>query len=159
MGVVVFLLIFFAVVFFAPEMGGFFLEPPNFEPADPLKTPQHIAPVWYMTPYYAILRAIPDKLMGVLAMFASIGVWFFMPWLDRCEVKSIRYRGYLYKGALALFVVSFLILGYLGSQPPSDRLVLLARVCSVIYFLFFLLMPIYTSLDKVKTVPERVTGP
>lgn len=155
-GLAVFLIIFAAVVFFAPDLFGYFLEKPNFEPADPLKTPVHIAPVWYMTPFYAILRAIPNKLLGVVAMGASIVVWFFLPWLDRSPVKSIRYRGLLYKGALFLFVLSFLILGYLGSNPPTDPLVLMARICSVVYFLFFLLMPFYTKIDKVKTVPDRV---
>lgn len=156
MGLAFFLILFAAVVFFAPDMWGHFLEHPNFEPADPLKTPSHIAPVWYMTPYYAILRAIPNKLLGVVAMVASIAVYFFLPWLDKSPVKSIRYRGILYKSALALFVFSFITLGYLGSNPPSDPLVLAARICSVIYFLFFLLMPIYTRLDKVKPVPDRV---
>lgn len=156
MGLAFFLILFAAVVFFAPDMWGHFLEHPNFEPADPLKTPSHIAPVWYMTPYYAILRAIPNKLLGVVAMVASIAVYFFLPWLDKSPVKSIRYRGILYKSALALFVFSFITLGYLGSNPPSDPLVLAARICSVIYFLFFLLMPIYTRLDKVKSVPDRV---
>lgn len=156
-GVGVFLIIFSAVVFFAPDMWGYFLEAPNFEPADPLKTPAHIAPVWYMTPYYAILRAIPNKLMGVIAMGASIAVFFFLPWLDRSPVKSIRYRGRLYKIALTLFITSFLVLGYLGTIPPSDRLTLLAQVCSVVYFAFFLTMPIYTSFDKTKPVPQRIS--
>lgn len=157
-GVAVFLVIFAAVVFFFPEMGGFFLEPPNFEPADPLKTPAHIAPVWYMTPYYAILRAIPDKLLGVVTMAGSIGIFFFLPWLDKSPVNSIRYRGLYYKIALTLFVVSFLALGYLGSVPPTPMLTIAARVFSTLYFLFFLLMPIYTRLDKTKPLPERVTG-
>lgn len=156
MGVAVFLIVFCAVLFFAPDMGGYFLEHANFEPADPLKTPSHIAPVWYMTPYYAILRAIPNKLMGVIAMAFSIGILFFLPWLDRSPVKSIRYRGPLYKIALGLFVASFLILGYLGTIPPSDRLTLIAQVCAAVYFLFFLLMPIYSKLDSVKPVPDRV---
>ncbi len=155
-GLAVFLIIFCAVVFFIPGMGGYFLEPPNFEPADPLKTPTHIAPVWYMTPYYAMLRAIPDKLSGVCTMGASIVVWFFLPWLDRSHVRSIRYRGSLYKGALTLFVISFISLGFLGANPPTSWLVLMARVFTAIYFLFFLLMPIYTTLDKTKQVPERV---
>lgn len=156
MGLAAFLVIFCAVVFFVPDVGGFFLEAPNFEPADPLKTPTHIAPVWYMTPYYAILRAIPDKLSGVVAMFSSIMVFFLLPWLDRSPVKSIRYRGILYKIALTLFVCSFVVLGYLGSIPPTPTLVLLAQVSTVVYFLFFLLMPIYTTLDKVKPEPDRV---
>lgn len=156
MGLAAFLVIFCAVVFFVPDVGGFFLEAPNFEPADPLKTPTHIAPVWYMTPYYAILRAIPDKLSGVVAMFSSIMVFFLLPWLDRSPVKSIRYRGILYKIALTLFVSSFVVLGYLGSIPPTPTLVLLAQISTVVYFLFFLLMPIYTTLDKVKPEPDRV---
>ncbi|MBP6103972.1 MAG: cytochrome b N-terminal domain-containing protein [Gammaproteobacteria bacterium] len=157
MGLSFFLLIFCAVIFFIPDMGGYFLEAANFEPADPLKTPTHIAPVWYMTPYYAILRAIPHKLSGVIAMGASIIVWFFLPWLDRSPVKSIRYRGGLYKSALALFVCSFLGLGYLGSHAPTPVLVVWAQVLSVVYFSFFLLMPLYSSLDKVKPVGDRLS--
>jgi len=158
MGLAAFLVIFCAVVFFVPDVGGFFIEAPNFEPADPLKTPTHIAPVWYMTPYYAILRAIPDKLLGVVAMGASIMVFFFLPWLDRSPVKSIRYRGIYYKSALTLFVFSFVMLGYLGSHPPTPTLVLMARVSTLVYFLFFLLMPLYTTFDKIKPEPDRVTG-
>ncbi|PWV61814.1 cytochrome b [Plasticicumulans acidivorans] len=156
-GVAVFLIFFCAVIFFMPEMGGYFLEHPNFDPANPLKTPPHIAPVWYFTPFYAILRAIPDKLFGVLGMGGAIVVMFFLPWLDRSPVKSIRYRGTLYKAALALFVVAFLILGYLGALPATPGRTDMARICSVIYFAFFLLMPIYTAIDKTKPVPERVT--
>lgn len=156
MGLSVFLIIFCTVVFFVPDMGGHFLEYPNFDPADPLKTPAHIAPVWYMTPYYAILRAIPNKLIGVLMMGASIGVWGLLPWLDRSPVKSIRYRGWMYKSALSLFAISFITLGYLGSNPPSPLLLGIARMCTVIYFAFFLLMPIYTTLDRVKEVPDRI---
>jgi ubiquinol-cytochrome c reductase cytochrome b subunit len=155
-GAILFLIIFCAIVFYAPEMGGYFLEAPNFEPADPLKTPTHIAPVWYMTPYYAILRAIPDKLLGVMAMGASIGVLFLLPWLDRNPVKSIRYRGTIYKVALTSFAISFLVLGYLGSIPPSPVLTLAAQFFASVYFLFFLLMPIYTRLEKTKPVPERI---
>ncbi|HQZ87568.1 MAG TPA: cytochrome b N-terminal domain-containing protein [Gammaproteobacteria bacterium] len=158
MGLAAFLVIFCAIVFFVPDVGGFFIEAPNFEPADPLKTPTHIAPVWYMTPYYAILRAIPDKLLGVVAMGASIMVFFFLPWLDRSPVKSIRYRGIYYKSALTLFVFSFVMLGYLGSHPPTPTLVLMARVSTLVYFLFFLLMPLYTTFDKIKPEPDRVTG-
>lgn len=156
MGVAVFLIIFCVVVFFAPDMWGYFLEHPNFEPADSLKTPAHISPVWYMTPYYAILRAIPNKPLGVIAMGASIALFFLLPWLDRSPVKSIRYRGWLYKLPLFLFVISFLMLGYLGSKPPSPTLTIVTQMCSLIYFSFFLLMPIYTRLDKTKPVPERV---
>jgi ubiquinol-cytochrome c reductase cytochrome b subunit len=157
MGLGFFLLIFCAVIFFVPDMGGYFLEAPNFEPADPLKTPTHIAPVWYMTPYYAILRAIPHKLSGVIAMGASIMIWFFLPWLDRSPVKSIRYRGSLHKIALGLFVGSFLGLGYLGSHAPTPVLVVCAQVLTVVYFAFFLLMPLYSALDKVKPVGDRLS--
>ncbi|MGE3318132.1 MAG: cytochrome bc complex cytochrome b subunit [Candidatus Berkiella sp.] len=156
-GAGVFLIIFTAVVFFAPDFGGFFLEAPNFEPANPMKTPEHIAPVWYMTPFYAILRAIPDKLGGVIAMFSAVLIPCFLPWLDRGLVRSIRYRGVLYKIMLLMFVVSFVSLGYLGLKPPSPARMIAAQIFSVLYFAFFLLMPIYTKLDKTKPVPERVT--
>ena len=156
-GVVVFLIVFAIVVFFVPDGGGYFLEAPNFLPADPLRTPEHIAPVWYMTPFYAILRAIPDKLGGVMAMGGSIAILFVLPWLDRCPVKSIRYRGTVYKVWLGIFVVSFVSLGYLGSNVPTPASTLAAQVFSVLYFAFFLLMPVYTRLEKTKPVPERVT--
>jgi len=157
-GVAGFLILFSIVVFFLPEMGGYFLEHANFVAADPLKTPVHIAPVWYFTPFYAILRAVPDKFFGVVGMGAAIVVLFFLPWLDRSPVKSIRYRGAVYKTALAIFVVSFLVLGWLGTQPATPGLTNLARVFSVLYFAFFLLMPWYTSIDKTLPVPERVTS-
>jgi len=156
-GAIVFLIFFSIIVFFMPEMGGYFLEHANFEPADPLQTPEHIAPVWYFTPYYAILRAVPDKLLGVIAMGGAILILFFLPWLDRSPVKSIRYRGPLYKTALTLFVIAFLVLGYLGALAPTPERTLIAQICSAIYFLFFLAMPIYTRLDKTKPVPDRVT--
>jgi ubiquinol-cytochrome c reductase cytochrome b subunit len=182
-GVVVFLAIFCAVLFFAPEMGGYFLEANNFVPADPLKTPEHIVPVWYFTPYYSILRAVPPievawlgipptQFPGVLAMGLAVLILFFLPWLDRSPVKSIRYRGAYYKSALAAFVVVFLILGYLGTEPTTvwgqfgfdaffldtkDIATWAARVCTVVYFLFFILMPWYTKAEAVKPVPERVT--
>jgi len=160
-GVVGFLIIFFGIVFFAPEMGGYFLEAPNFEPANPLKTPLHIAPVWYFTPFYAILRAVPSfagtQVWGVLAMFASIIVMFFLPWLDRSPVKSIRYKGPITKMMIGMFVIVFIALGVLGTLPPSPLLTVLAQVGTVLYFAFFLLMPIYSKIDKTKPVPERVT--
>ncbi len=163
-GVVVFLMCFCAVLFFAPEMGGYFLEANNFIPADPMKTPEHIAPVWYFTPFYSILRAntvnflfLPAKLWGVVFMGLGVMVLFLLPWLDRSPVKSIRYRGSVYKFALAVFVVSFLILGYLGVLPPTPGRTLVAQICTVLYFLFFILMPFYTRLDKTKPVPDRVT--
>jgi len=161
MGVAGFLFLFAAVIFFAPEMFGFFLEHPNFEPANPLKTPVHIAPVWYFTPFYAILRAVPSvagsAFPGVVAMFASILIMFFLPWLDRSPVKSIRYKGLLYKVLLGLFVIDFIVLGYLGTQPTTDLYKLMAQVGTIYYFAFFLLMPIYSKLDKTKPVPERVS--
>lgn len=154
--IIVFAIIFSAIVFFAPEMGGYFLEHANFDPADPLKTPEHIAPVWYFTPFYAMLRAVPDKLLGVILMGTAIVLPFFLPWLDRCKVKSIRYRGLIYKIALTLFVISFIALGYLGLQVATVTYTFLARIFSIIYISFFVLMPIYTSFEKTKEVPERV---
>ncbi|KPK57693.1 MAG: cytochrome B [Gammaproteobacteria bacterium SG8_31] len=156
-GVVVFLMFFSIVIFFIPDGGGFFLEHPNFEPADPLKTPEHIAPVWYFTPYYAMLRAVPDKFGGVIVMGGAVLILFFLPWLDRSPAKSIRYRGVLYKSAIALLVISFVVLGYLGTQAPTPGKTMVARIGTIVYFLFFLLMPIYTKLDSTKPVPERVT--
>ncbi|MBP8171016.1 MAG: cytochrome bc complex cytochrome b subunit [Pseudomonas sp.] len=157
-GVVVFLFVFCAVIFFFPEMGGYFLEKPNFEEANALKTPAHIAPVWYFTPFYAMLRAVPDKLMGVVAMGGAIAILFVLPWLDRSPVKSIRYKGWLSKIWMVVFVVSFVILGYFGSKAPSDIGTFMSRTCTILYFAFFLLMPFYTRMEKTKPVPERVTG-
>ncbi len=139
-------------------MGGYFLEKPNFEMANQFKTPEHIAPVWYFTPFYAILRAVPDKLMGVVAMGAAIAVLFVLPWLDRSPVRSIRYKGWLSKLWLVIFAVSFVILGYYGAQAPSPLGTTPSRVCTVLYFAFFILMPFYTRMEKTKPVPERVTG-
>jgi len=160
-GVAGFLALFAFVVFFWPNFGGFFLEAPNFQPANPLQTPLHIAPVWYFTPFYAILRAVPplfdSQFPGVIAMFASILIFFFVPWLDRSPVKSIRYKGIISKVALGAFAVSFLVLGWIGTQPPEPILTNVARVFTVVYFAFFLLMPFYSTLDKTKPVPERVT--
>jgi ubiquinol-cytochrome c reductase cytochrome b subunit len=155
-GVVVFLMVFSAIVFFAPEFGGWFLEPDNFIPANPFKTPEHIVPLWYFTPFYAILRAVPDKFLGVVGMGAGVVIMFFLPWLDRSKVKSIRYRGTLYKSILTLFIISFVGLGYLGTQPATPVFTNIARVLSVIYFGFFILMPWYTAIDKTKPVPERI---
>ncbi|MGD9387833.1 MAG: cytochrome bc complex cytochrome b subunit [Gammaproteobacteria bacterium] len=153
----VFAMVFAIIVFFAPEMGGYFLEHANFEPANPLKTPEHIAPVWYFTPFYAILRAVPDKLGGVLAMGAAMFLLFLLPWLDRSPVRSIRYKGPIFKVALTLFVISFVMLGWLGLQPATGLYTILTRVFAVLYFAFFLLMPIYSKIDKAKTPPARVT--
>jgi ubiquinol-cytochrome c reductase cytochrome b subunit len=202
-GVVVFLMVFAAIIFFAPEMGGWFLEHDNFVPANILQTPPEIVPLWYFTPYYSILRAntaemmyiltgltvfmglltlfsvrgmlaklatlavsavlilgyftLQPKLWGVILMGLSIVAFFLLPWLDQSPVKSIRYRGWMFKLAVAIFVVAFFILGYLGTQPASGLAVRIAQVCTVLYFLFFLLMPWYTKLDKTKPVPERLT--
>jgi ubiquinol-cytochrome c reductase cytochrome b subunit len=157
-GVVVFLFVFCFVLFFFPEMGGYFLEKPNFEAANPFKTPAHIAPVWYFTPFYAILRAVPDKLLGVIAMGAAIAVLFVLPWLDRSPVKSMRYKGWLSKIWLLVFCVSFVILGVLGVLSPTPGRTLLSQVCTILYFAYFILMPFYTRMEKTKPVPERVTG-
>jgi ubiquinol-cytochrome c reductase cytochrome b subunit len=157
MGVAVFALFFCAVVFFAPTLGGLALEHANFEEANRLQTPEEIAPVWYFTPYYAILRAVPNKLFGVLLMGAAVLAFFFLPWLDRSKVKSIRYRGWLFKGFLFTFAASFIALGYLGLKKPTPELTNAARVFTAIYFAFFALMPWYSKADKTKPVPERVT--
>jgi ubiquinol-cytochrome c reductase cytochrome b subunit len=160
-GVVVFLAIFSAVLFFAPDMGGLFLEGPNFQPANPLKTPEHIAPVWYFTPYYAMLRAVPpmfgSQFPGVVVMFAAILIMFALPWLDRSPVKSIRYKGTYSKIAIGVFAVSFVVLAWLGLESSTPVKTLMAQIFTVLYFLFFLLMPIYSKMDKTKPVPERVT--
>ncbi|MEN6587856.1 MAG: cytochrome bc complex cytochrome b subunit [Sulfuricella sp.] len=161
-GVVVFLMVFSAIVFFAPDMGGYFLEYNNFVPADPFKTPAHIAPVWYFTPFYAILRAVPpmfgSQFPGVIAMGVAVMILFFLPWLDKGKVKSIRYRGTVYKVALALFVFSFVGLGVLGVLPSTPLYTIFAQILSLVYFAFFFLMPWYTKIDKTKPEPDRVTG-
>ena len=203
-GVVIFLLVFSAIVFFIPEFGGYFLEFNNFIPADPLKTPAHIAPVWYFTPYYSMLRAVTDdmvnvfvavvalaavfallklrlrmagkgavvvgaivaalflksvdaKFIGVLVMGGAVVIMFFLPWLDYSPVKSIRYRPGWHKGILAVFVVFFLVLGYLGTQPPSPAGNLVSQAGTLVYFGFFVLMPWWSRLGTFKPVPERVT--
>lgn len=156
-GVAVFLFLFCLVIFFAPDMGGFFLEPPNFTPADPLKTPEHIAPVWYFTPFYSILRAIPDQQLGVVAMGASLVIMFFLPWLDRSKVKSIRYKHWSFKLWLGLFVITFVVLGYLGMKGPTPMRTLVAQIGTAYYFAFFLLMPFWSQWGATKPVPERVT--
>ena len=156
-GLGVFLILFALVIFFAPTLGGYFLENANFDPANSLQTPPHIAPVWYFTPFYAILRAVPSKPLGAALMGIAVVLFVFLPWLDRGKVKSIRYRGPLFKFFLYSFAISFLALGYLGLQPPTPAYTLAARVFTVVYFAFFLLMPWYTSIDKTKPVPTRVT--
>ena len=202
-GVVAFLVVFSIVVFFAPEAGGYFLEANNFIPADPLKTPPHIAPVWYFTPYYSILRATTENFMWVLAagvvamagliiwsvkntaaricvaalavvllagfftldakvwgvvlMGLSVMIFFFLPWLDQSPVNSIRYKGPITKTAIALFVIAFFVLGYLGTQAVTEERTLAAQIGTAVYFLFFFLMPWYSRMDKCRPEPERVT--
>ena len=157
LGVVVFLIFFSAVLFFMPEGGGYMLEHANFIPADPLKTPTHIAPVWYFTPFYAILRAVPDKLFGVIAMGAAIVVLFLLPWIDQCKVKSIRYRSVLYKANLTAFVISFLVLGWLGMEPATPGKTLAAQFFSLVYFGFFVVLYVTSKKEQTKPVPERIT--
>ncbi|AST33360.1 cytochrome b [Ralstonia solanacearum] len=202
-GVAVFLFLFSAVVFFAPEMGGYFLEANNFIPADSLKTPPHIAPVWYFTPFYSMLRAttsaflpilwgflaimlgllfvrcksmrvkgvavavavilalgfafIDAKFWGVLVMGGSVVIFFFLPWLDQSPVKSIRYRPGFHKVLLGIFVVAFGVLGYLGIQPPSPAGSIVSQIGTIVYFAFFLSMPIWSRMGTFKPVPERIT--
>ena len=156
-GVVGFLLIFCAVIFFAPEGGGFFLEPPNFEPANPMKTPDHIAPVWYFTPFYAILRAIPNDIAGAIGMFAAIIVLALLPWLDRCKVRSVRYRSTLHKVNLVNFVISFVVLGVLGVLPATETYTWIARFASFFYFGHFVLLWWYSKNEKTKPLPVRLS--
>jgi ubiquinol-cytochrome c reductase cytochrome b subunit len=202
-GVGVFLLVFCSIIFFAPELGGYFLEYNNFIPADPLKTPAHIAPVWYFTPYYSMLRAITSEMVnllilivvssaawvalktqlsvflkgavavaavgvalmmfsidakfwGVVVMGGAVVILFFLPWLDHCEVKSIRYKPEWHKIMYGIFVVNFVVLGYLGVQPPSSIGERVSQVGTLFYFGFFLLMPWWSKIGQTKAVPERV---
>jgi len=148
-GTVVFLFIFSVVVFFAPEMGGYFLEHANFEPANPLATPDHIAPVWYFTPFYTVLRAIPNPFWGVVAMGAAVFVLFFLPWIDKNVVKSIRYRSALYKVNLFVFLVAFVWLGYYGVKPVTPMASQMALRLSELYFLFFAVLAIYSTRRSV----------
>jgi ubiquinol-cytochrome c reductase cytochrome b subunit len=176
-GIVVFFIVFFAILFFGPEMGGYFLEYNNFLPADPLQTPAHIAPVWYFTPFYAMLRAVPamfgSQFAGVAVMGAGVIILFFLPWLDKSPVKSIRYKGPIFRTALTIFVVSFLVLGYLGvattdvwGKMPEilpiiggvEVATIVSRLLTIAYFAFFLAMPWYSRIDKCKPEPERLTG-
>ena len=161
----IFFVVFFAIVFFAPTGGGYFIEKPNFEEADFLKTPEHIAPVWYYAPFYSILRAvtfgipflgITSKFLGFIIFAASIAILFVVPWLDRSNVQSIRYKGIYSKVAMVLFAASFVTLGYLGTKPVNELRTLIAQICTVFYFAPFILMPIYTKYEKTKEVPERL---
>ncbi|MBF0219350.1 MAG: cytochrome b N-terminal domain-containing protein [Gammaproteobacteria bacterium] len=160
-GVIGFLILFSAVLFFAPEMGGLFIEHPNFEPANPMKTPEHIAPVWYFTPFYAMLRAVPpmfgSQFPGVVVMFGAIAIMFLLPWLDRSPVKSIRYKGMLSKINLAMFAVSFVVLAWLGMQASTPAKTLLAQIFTLLYFVYFFALLIIPKFEQTKPVPERVT--
>jgi ubiquinol-cytochrome c reductase cytochrome b subunit len=156
-GVGMFLLVFLFIVFVKPDLGGLFLEHDNYVPANPMVTPEHIKPVWYFTPFYAMLRAIPDPLWGTLVMFGAIIVLFLLPWLDRSDVKSIRYRLLPYKLALTSFVVSFVVLGWLGMQGGSELQTLISQSLTAVYFLFFVFLFFYSKNEKHKPVPERVT--
>ncbi|MGV6806683.1 MAG: ubiquinol-cytochrome c reductase [bacterium] len=157
MPICVFLFVFCFIMFFVPEMGGYFLEHANFEIANPLKTPEHIAPVWYFTPFYSILRAVPDKFLGFVAMGAAIAVLFVLPWLDRSPVRSIRYKGIVSKIAIVVFAATFIILGVLGVKAPTPARTLLAQICTIIYFGFFIGMFFWTKMEKTSPEPERVT--
>ncbi|MGH8028112.1 MAG: cytochrome b, partial [Pseudoxanthomonas sp.] len=154
-----FLLIIAAfIIFFAPAFGGWFLEHDNFTEANRLVTPEHIKPVWYYTPYYAMLRVIPHKLSGVLVMFSAIAILFLVPWLDKAKVKSVRYRGWISKVALGVLAICFVWLGKIGAGPGTDPVeTIIGRVLTFLYFAFFITMPLWTKLDKTKPVPERVT--
>lgn len=164
LAVIGFLFVFCAVVFFAPEMGGYFIEAPNFEIANPLKTPEHIAPVWYYAPFYAMLRAVTypflgldAKFWGFVVMVGAIVLPAVLPWLDRCKVRSIRYKGPLSKFMLALFVVSFVVLSWLGTVAPTELRTLMAQVFTLLYFLYFITMPWYSRVDSTKPVPDRIS--
>ncbi|MBA2709897.1 MAG: cytochrome b N-terminal domain-containing protein [Tatlockia sp.] len=154
--ILVFLFIFFVIVFFFPEMGGLFLEKDNFLPANPLITPEHIAPVWYMTPFYAILRAIPNKLLGVMAMSSAALIFLLMPWLDKSPARSMRYKGAFSRFALVVLVISFTGLGYLGMANITPFKQLLARIFTLLYFSYFFMMPIYTRYERSSSLPERI---
>ncbi len=167
--IIVFLFVFAGIIFFAPEMGGYFLEHANFEMANGLKTPEHIAPVWYYTPFYAMLRAttlewfgMSAKLWGFIVMAGAVAILFLLPWLDRSSVKSWRYKGWITKVAIYIFAVVFVFLGYLGVKPADMTILnvdakVWAQGLTMVYFAFFFLMPVWTSIERTKPVPERVT--
>ena len=155
--------LFAIVMFYFPDGGGYLIEAPNYERANPLKTPDLIAPVWYYTPFYSMLRAatfpflgLDAKFWGLVVMGGAIVLPAVLPWLDRSKVKSIRYKGMASKSFLAIFVVAFFVLGYLGVQHPTPLKTFLAQICTAIYFAYFLLMPWYTSVERTKPVPERI---
>lgn len=152
----VFLTLFFIVVFFLPTMNGYFIEAINSVPADPLNTPDHINPLWYMAPFYAILRAIPNKSFGIFLMIIALLLPFLLPWLDRSPVRSMRYKGFGSRISLWLFVLSFCTLGYLGTKPLTPWTLIGSRVSIIFYFGYFLLMPLYTQKEKYSEVPARI---
>jgi ubiquinol-cytochrome c reductase cytochrome b subunit len=156
-GAAIFLILFAFVIFFWPTAGGLFLEPDNFTAADPLVTPEHIVPVWYFTPYYAILKAVPDKLMGVLLMGASVMILFFLPWLDRSPVRSIRYRGWWYKALLGIFAIAFVRLGMLGLAEGTPAQTWEMRFWTFIYFGFFVVLFFFSKSAPTKPEPDRLT--
>jgi ubiquinol-cytochrome c reductase cytochrome b subunit len=162
LGVCVFLIVFLGIVFFAPDGGGYFLEKPNFTPANPLSTPEHITPAWYFGAFYAMLRAVPSfagtQIWGVIVMFAAVLALFFVPWLDRSPVKSIRYKGSLSKIALAVFSVDFVMLNYLGMQPTTAARTVMAQVGTILYFAYFVGLVYIPRFETTKPVPERVTS-
>lgn len=162
-GIVVFLFAFCFIIFFMPEMGGYFIEHANFEPANNLKTPEHIAPVWYFTPFYSMLRAINfdigplnSKFLGFMVMAAAIAILFVLPWLDRSKVKSIRYKGWFSRIALMVLAAAFIILGVLGMESPTFGRTALAQVCTLLYFAYFIGMPFWTAREKTFPEPERI---
>ncbi len=155
--IVVLLFVFCAILFFMPEMGGYFLEFANFEIANSLKTPEHIAPVWYFTPYYSMLRAVPDKLGGFITMAAAIAILFVLPWLDRSPVRSIRYKGIVSRAAILMLPAVFIILGYLGVKAPTPERTFLAQICTVLYFSYFIGIYFWTRMETTKPEPERIT--
>jgi ubiquinol-cytochrome c reductase cytochrome b subunit len=164
--IVAFLFFFCIVMFYYPDGGGYLIEHPNYEPANPLKTPDLIAPVWYYTPFYSMLRAatfplfgLDAKFWGLIVMAGAIALPVVLPWLDKSPVKSIRYKGWGSKIFLTAFIIAFFILGYLGVQHPTPARTLVSQLCTAIFFSYFLLMPWYTSVEKTKPVPERVTMP
>ncbi len=155
-GLAVFLAIFCIFVFFVPNILG---HPDNYVPADPMSTPAHIVPEWYLSPFYAILRAIPDKLLGVLAMFGAIGILFILPWLDRSPVRSAHYRP-MYRVFYVIFIVNMLALGYLGVQNPEGIYILLGRACTAWYFIHFLvILPLLNIIETPRALPKSVSDP
>lgn len=154
----IFLIIFSIIVFFFPEMHGYFLEANNFIPADPLLTPNHTQPLWYLAPFYGVLCVVPNKSLGILIMGGFLFILFLLPWLDRSPVRSMRYRGYYSRFALAIFILSFGLLSYMSTTLFTPNKILFVQILLLIYFLFFLLMPLYTKYEKNKPLPKSICG-